>query len=337
MRKVNLMIMTGLLAVVMAGCSPVDEAKSMLEGASASPDSQTEDASDAASAEQNVQAEAADSAALDALVEGKNTISFKNFADNPQDSSDDYALDVIGSIPTDKEYTLSELKDELNKNYDNGVESMEYAYIDCGADGVKEMALRIQGPFIEPGSKVTLIIKEIDSKLQVVYAYAEWARSETNINEFGFISGGGSGGATLHVSDAACIDADGKYKFGYYEEEQIGIEQFADFREHDDFSGVEYEGLICVYTLGLERSEEAAGAEEYYSYLVCDSETNEPVDIPNLYTDSPHKTVMDSFKDIKFVTIDELKKKKEEKLTSIGVTEQIKNGNIPEYKEITTN
>ena len=60
-----------------------------------------------------------------------------------------------------KEYTLDEIKDSLNKNYDNSVGTVEYAYIDCGADGVKEMALRIQGTFVEPDSSMTYVIKEM--------------------------------------------------------------------------------------------------------------------------------------------------------------------------------
>ena len=97
----------------------------------------------------------------------------------------------------------------------------------------------------------------------------------------------------------------------------------------------EHKGQLCFYTLRMEPYyDENSPIEEYFSYAVYDSETFEEMNVPELYTDSPYKTIADSFNDIKFITMDEVKQKEEEKLEKIGVTEQIKNGEIPEYTEV---
>lgn len=354
MKRANLLIMAGVLVMSITGCTSIGEesdGSSIMEpieqntdGSGQITDDQITDGNQAANNETAGDNGAAAGDSLEGLIAGQNTLSFKYYKNNVFNNEVpalSYEDEVIAHIDTDKEYTLSEFKDALNtlfhdseKWYIEGdVESMEYAYIDCGADGVKEMALRLTGPFVEPSSSMTYIIKEIDSKLEVVYAYAEWARSETSVNEYGFITGGGSGGASLHVYDAACIDANGKYQFGFYEEEEASLEQFGYLREHADFDATSLDGTLCVYSLRLDPSTETDYEPQFYSYDVYDSNYDK-MNVPNLYTDSQYKTVMDSFKGITFITMDELKQKEDEKLKSIGVTDQIKNGAAPTFTKI---
>ncbi|MBR6402286.1 MAG: hypothetical protein IKS48_02750 [Eubacterium sp.] len=276
-----------------------------------------------------------DKDAYEEFLAGNNTISFDYYIANVYDENDFSLKQPIEKLNTEKQYTLSELRDDLYAGLSQGnLESMEYAYIDCGADGVKEMALRIHGSFIEENSSVTYVVKEMDSSLQVVYAYPEWSRSSTNLNEYGFISGGGSNGATNHCYEVAYINAEGKYNYGYYQEEESNVDQFAINKEHSDYDLTNLEGNICVYSLRLDPYSAENAEPVAYSYNVYNKDTNESMEVPNLYSDSPYKTVMDSFTGYEFISMDELKQKENEKLESIGVTEEIQNGETPGFNEI---
>ena len=336
MKKVNLLIMAGVLSVAMMGCTSVEEAKGMFESSETAQDDQEVAESADNSADQNGEKDSEGSELFEAFLAGSGTLSFDYYKNNVFVEQEflSYEDETVKNCFSGKEYTLRDMKDSLNKYYEDGVEKFEYAYIDCGADGEKEMALRIQGPFVEPGSSMTYVIKEMNSQLQVVYAYDGWSRSSTDINEYGFITGGGSNGATNHGYYTAYVNADGKYSYGYYEEEEADIEQFEMIYTREGNETPQYKGQLCFYTLRMEPYDENSTNEEYYSYAVYDSETFEEMIVPGIYTDSPYKTIADSFNDIKFITMDEVKQKEEEKLEKIGVTEQIKNGEIPEYTEV---
>ena len=340
MKRIKVILIAGALAVTSVGCAFGGEGASV-----ASESEQTgAEAGGVAETSKSDAENAGSSEALDALIAGTGTVSFKYYMDNVYKEGE-YQSDedeTVSHLSADKEYTLSDLKSAFNEMFGNEeycyasgeVTSMEYAYLDCGADGEKELALRVQGPFVEPDSYMTYVIKEIDSKLQVVYAYAEWSRSATNMNEYGYITGGGSNGASNQGETAAYINADGKYAYGYYEEAEGDIDMFAALKDHDSYDTANLDGAICVYGLWLEPYNEENPDAQFYSYSVYDTQTYEETEVPNLYTDSKYKDVMDSFKGITFITMDELKKKEDEKLKSIGVTEEIKNGKELNYQEI---
>ena len=348
MKRAGLLVMAGMLVMSFTGCSvgsDIDDGSSVMQPIEQNTE-QSADNEQNTDGEQTVEnnSDAAAGDALEAFIAGENTLSFKYYKDNVFVDSQylSYEDETISHIPTDKEYTLSELKDTLNEIFHDSnnfyapgdVEGMKYAYLDCGADGVKELALSITGPFVEPESDMTYIIKEIDSKLEVVYAFASWSRSESNVNEYGLVTGGGSGGATIHGYSTGYVDADGKYQYGFYEEEQADVQEFAYNIEHDEFDTAGAAEDICVYSLRLTPTSQGDYTPEFYSYTAFDYDANKEIEDPNLYTDSPYKTVMDSFKGITFITMDELHKKEDEKLASIGVTDQIKNGGPIEFKDI---
>ncbi|MCR5416929.1 MAG: hypothetical protein K6E79_09040 [Pseudobutyrivibrio sp.] len=276
------------------------------------------------------------------IINGKGKIAFDYYLDNiyANEPYGSYEGDLINSLPT-KESTLPDLVDSMNTifedpdQYYNGgeVSSVSYAYLDCGNDGNKELALNFVCPVVEEGSYMTMILKEIDDKVQVVYIFCGWSRSETSINEYGYISGGGSGGATLHVSDCSYINADGEYCYGYSEEEQADLASFAEFKDHTDYDTSALNGTIVVYSLRTTPTTSEDYEPQYYSYLVYDDNYNE-MSVDNLYTDSEYKMVMDSFTGIDFVSYDELQQIENDKLSEIGVTDTIKNGKELEYTEI---
>ncbi|WP_049945385.1 lysozyme inhibitor LprI family protein [Butyrivibrio sp. AC2005] len=279
------------------------------------------------------------------LISGQGSLSFSYYRKNVFKESDflSYIDGILVKVPADREFTLAELKDEFNEifNSEDGyyaegeVSSVRYSYLDCGNDGIPEMSIQMTGPFIEPESDLTLIVKEIEGQLQVVYAYVTWSRSWTEINEYGFISGDGSNGASNHCWDTACVNADGQYLFGYYEEQEYDFDMFAHFKDHDDYDLSKLDGSIMTYSLRLNEYSEDSPAFQYYTYEVYDSESYEPKEVTDLYTDSAYKKVMDCFKEYNIVSMDEYEKIKSDKLTSIGATKEIMSGKNLTYKEIT--
>ena len=98
-----------------------------------------------------------------------------------------YSRNVENTIGGDVGYSLSALIEGFKDWYYGMQEplTVEYAYIDCGNDGVEELAVRFVGMGIyEPGddSTVVYVIKEIDGQLEYCYKYQTWARSETTLN-----------------------------------------------------------------------------------------------------------------------------------------------------------
>lgn len=91
------------------------------------------------------------------------------------------------------------------------IDRIEYAYLDCGGDGVEELAVRFVGLDIyAPGdeSDLTAVIACKDGALELIYSRESWARSGTEINYYGYIYTGGSGGAGAYYVDIEYINAE---------------------------------------------------------------------------------------------------------------------------------
>lgn len=335
-------------AVLMSGCAGAGQRSA--EATALESETGEENAEDtaqpesAAATESGAPAEAAAGDAYAAFLAGEQGVRFDDYMEHVFRDGEylSYTDETISRIPSDRAYTLSELADTLNDIFDTEeyyyadgeVTSMQYAFLDCGADGEKELALLIVGPFVEPESEMTLLIKEREGELQVIYAYASWSRSFTEINEYGLIGGGGSNGASNHGWDESYINADGIFTYGYYEEQEYDLSMFA-YRvgqDEPDISGLE--GNICVYSLRLDAYSEDNEEPQYYSYEVLSPDTYEVMDIPGLYIDTPYQQVMDSFRDIRFVSMDELYQVEEERMESLGVTDKIRSGGELVYTEI---
>ena len=275
------------------------------------------------------------------LIAGTGKLNFSYYMDNIYVNSEfkDYQDELFSHLKS-REYTISALISEFNDIFmhsgdfisEGKVTYAGYSYLDCGNDGSKELALQFVCPVVEESSSLTLILKDMGGDIQVVYAFCCWSRSETNINEYGVLTGGGSGGASLHGWDLGIIDANGKYTFGYSEEEQFDINMFYTGQDHPEIDTSSYDGSIYAYSL---RTKEAAGEDawpQYYSYAVFDDNGNE-MNIPNLYTDSEYKKVMDVF-GLNFIPKAEFDKKAEDRANEIGATSQMRSGANLEYKEL---
>ena len=140
MKKVNLLIMAGVLSVAMMGCTSVEEAKGLLESSETAQDDQEVAESADNSADQNGEKDSEGSELFEAFLAGSGTLSFDYYKNNVFVEQEflSYEDETVKNCFSGKEYTLRDMKESLNKYYEDGVETFEYAYIDCGADGENE-------------------------------------------------------------------------------------------------------------------------------------------------------------------------------------------------------
>lgn len=121
-----------------------------------------------------------------------------------------------------KEWTLEDIREEIineySTEYNSIYPSIQYAYLDCGNDGVEEIAIRFVGlDLYSPGddSDLTMVITCNGKSPEVVFSCESWARSFTSPRYHGCIPSSGSAGAGDHPFDMQYLDADGNLHMVY--------------------------------------------------------------------------------------------------------------------------
>lgn len=137
------------------------------------------------------------------FLDGEESLKVREGAWQSGEASGKWTLqDIVSGL--EKEYLQYGDKKELTR--------IEYAYLDCGGDGVLELAVRFTGLDIySPGddSNITMIVSCINGEPELVYSFENWARSCTQINYYGVLEGSGSEGAGSHTYHLACLDGEG--------------------------------------------------------------------------------------------------------------------------------
>ncbi|WP_010250602.1 hypothetical protein [Acetivibrio cellulolyticus] len=279
------------------------------------------------------------------FMKNETKVSFDLFM--PKDGMDE-ALYKKGS-----EYTFSEVLDIVTTNYYNyssnkKIKYIDHSYIDCGKDGVNELALRLNGMDIyseDDDSTLVYIIKYINGKLSVCYYYETWARSESTINEYGYYQSYGSGGASNHGAEYGLIDKDGNWQPIVYIESETDINQLAlsdklgQIPKMAEAKGIS--GGIELDTIRFDNNSNAANSDEignkecFYTFYIYDDNW-EPIKDPNLYTNSIYKEIFDEAL-VPFITPDELSAIISEKEEKVGATAEIKEGAETTWKTLNGN
>ena len=228
-----------------------------------------------------------------------------------------------------KGYNLSELLAVLKTKYAD-IEitpQTNYSYLDCGKDGIEELAFRWNG-ISKEGPEISTqvyIIKDIEGKLECCYYYETWSRSDTNINCYGYVTSFGSNGASNHGYDAGYVDAKGKWNFIYYTEEEWNIDGlFWDetlSKLPEVAASRQYEGDIVLMTTRFKETltdEDFYHMEKYYSYYVDGVEED-------VYSEGIYKEIFEEA-GVQTYRPEEIERMIEEKETSLGITDEIKQG-----------
>ena len=134
-----------------------------------------------------------------------------------------YTLDEMvtarGNAIIDDFFGYSDME-EANPSY---TVSVNYAYIDCGNDGERDLGININYT-VDPGYddvynqflQDDFILMVIDGELKCITMTESYYRSYGEINEYGYISEGGSGGANLHVFSGRFVNAKGEIVYDHY-------------------------------------------------------------------------------------------------------------------------
>jgi len=258
----------------------------------------------------------AEAAAYEEFLTGKRNacVSNKIYADTS----------YIGKSLTDKteeenSFSLNDLIMEITdemaqaRGSDCHIERMEYALIDCGNDGKKQLALRAYGLGIyseNDDSDLTMVFDFNDGTLSMVYAVDSWARSDNELFKNGYVSGGGSGGAASHYVWEGIIKADGTYHKSYdcHTETGQGLYEMSSCWEVWDEN--DSDGFPAEF------GEYWINGDTIYSYYILEDTT-----------DAEKKIIMDYIKDnesrlgIRFLTSDEAWARVEKNRSALGITE----------------
>lgn len=193
------------------------------------------------------------------------------------------------------------------------------------------MILAFPGILWDP-SECELVIKDIDNKLQVIYAGVSAGRQSFDVYKHGgIVRHGGPYPPTMHTHDEYFyIDKKIEVKSIFTIESDSGMSNFAfsvmgkDLGESDEF-GDKYSAIesdITPYKLSFEDN-------EYYSYEVSDKPGT-----PDLYTDSEYQKAMDDCFECKFISMDEFNEIKKKRLEAVGAPEEVIDGEELDFTAI---
>lgn len=244
-----------------------------------------------------------------------------------------------------QEFALEELADyiaefyaaDASRNRETDLDDIEYAYIDCGNDGVEELLLHIKTPTNTEDWKEYIVVKDIDGQLETVYSDVAWSRKRIFFNQYGYIFGDGSNGATNHGFDKAFIDEEGQYHFLYSDNvasglnTETGIELAEDYVYFTfDFNNTEDDESDDVFTYARydynsEHDWEEGFKDIFYADVIRDE---------TLYEDSnPLKQYYEQM-GRKINTLDEVEQMIILKEQQEGLTADIKDGEAVKFQVI---
>jgi len=238
-----------------------------------------------------------------------------------------------------KEYSFDEMTDAYQNYFADMFEEAvlsdtSYAFIDCGADGVPEFAIRqIIGLEVDQATMFS-IFKYMDDQLYLISSQYGYYRTYVSVNEYGYISAGGSGGAALYSEAESYINADGEEVFLYCVTTEMGLADayisYYDFPGHEAPEGYPADTYSydekSVTTITYNFTEYTYGVDdddsEYYEnniYTFCDEDGN--------YC-APSGKIEKIYKEngIKFYDMAEVEQMVLEHEKSLGVTDEIRDG-----------
>lgn len=163
------------------------------------------------------------------------------------------------------------------------------ANIDCGLDGRKELLLE----FEKEEFQVHYILQYRDGQLYFCYAIDQVARSYVQINEHGYITDSGSGGACVHGGEAVVLDGNCEEHLIYKWYSVTRGDSYLNVKEDDTDDLVnevlmqyyqENEKGIYVDLYGFELAYYYINGKYYYMYYIDEEEEKENPALADLRT-----------------------------------------------------
>ena len=247
--------------------------------------------------------------------------------------------DEFKIIGNKKDFTIDELVNtiidkRLELRYtDSKFDSIQYASIDCGNDGEKELVLKIRITDPVSDNEEVLIIKDFNGSLKAIYSDVAWCRRLFLINEFGYICfRGGSG--TCAVYEKSFVGGDSKWHFIY----EIEYSDYANYCNSDN---------SCSALIQFNKGSDKYSEDTILTLAKFNNDTSD-IAFDNVYpdynyvkflrdeSDAVFEKYRDEFKDSNFTTLplSEVDKMIADKEKSEGLTAEIKNGKIADWKKL---
>ena len=254
------------------------------------------------------------------------------------------SFDEENYFETDTPYELQYVFNYLVEKYYTGsieseLKNVSYSFIDCGADGIPELALL----FSELQSHncdcdITIIIKYIDEKLQVCYAGISEYRGIFELsNEYGVCTFGGSNSAISSGDVKGFINENGDYILLYSEETKfVEVGWPEDVALSEATKKISYEGDLVLLTYHFTEYSPEMDIEEYQSqavrsfevYNVIDETTGAEIPVLNedyIYQKSVYKDIIDEA-GVDFYSKQEIEQIIQQRISDVGFTQKIDNG-----------
>lgn len=260
-----------------------------------------------------------------------------------------------GMLEEGRSYLFDELVEDFGTKLEKEmlpsvINAKEKAYIDCGMDGYPELVLKLsyeREEYEDSPDDEFIVLRLNGDELNIVTNFAQYYRSFADINEYGYITIGGSGGATTYTNTNSFVTAEGKEVFLWTETGRYGFDKpyfpmdayeipddvkavvarevgYAEGGNAYEMDRVSFSEYDCDST---DPDEQQRYNDEYllncyYTFVNDDGE--------NAVTDEEYiKLCNDNI--VKLVTKEELDQMRADKAMEYGCTSEIVSGGLPEW------
>lgn len=207
---------------------------------------------------------------------------------------------------------LDEILNEMIEDWrGDEITEVQYALIDCGNDGKKQLALRayeVAGYY----SDLKMVLDYQDGKVALIYAVDTGSTSDNEIYKNGYIFGGASTGSDCHHVWEGIIGADGIYRKSY----ECHIETDA-----------ELDGMSCYEDI-WDTSSKPWSAIDFVEYTINDKLYYAYQLTPNRVTDEEKEKILEYIRNneqsmgVRFLADDETWKLVEKNRERLKITDE---------------
>ena len=278
------------------------------------------------------------------FLDGKEPVYFRE-----ADRFEGYDLSL--SVETETPYELKDICEIINtvKNgnlsLDEFGEHISYANIDCGADGNPELAVNFYNLAAPVSDEVTLIIKDVDGRLEVCYIMQPYYRETWELaNVYGMVSYHVAAGTGVDGNFEGYIDADGIHHIVWDEFNDYNFYYVYNFSENIPYEVPDDEMIVLkTFTFEMGTPGQDPDLKQYpdvkqYDVLASLDLTmpgdnynteNSTVDIDGLSRAVAEETGRE------FYSLEDIRAMIEAREAELGLTDEIKNGPMVEWLPFT--
>lgn len=290
--------------------------------------------------------------AYQSFLKNKQSMIFDSFGKDGELSAPRWVYDeMYDYLKTGEEFSFSELTEALCRGYAASFDlkrvvpaRIYYSYVDCGNDGIPELALMFEGVGNDSmNNDYILILKLIDDALVCTFQGQFGYRSYASLNEYGYYWYGGSNGASSHSVKYYYIDEQGKTNFLYGVNDEMsayslyipGNEKYIEVAEDEGIAD-----RVEIEQYYFEEYDDTTGYVDYvkncdYVYYPLSGNYNrlEGDRLKSVLMDGSYKRFWDST-GLNNMTEKEINEKIDDVYTKAGVTQEILEGDEAEWIEL---